>query len=88
MSEKESLPVNEYIKVIDYETIYKTDKWWQAVVLINQAGHDKVAMFLWLFDKGRWKRKHKFTISNADNWEKIKPAVERMMDKMKVIRGG
>lgn len=89
MSEKEPLPVNEYIKVLEYVTIYKTDKWWQAVALINQAGHERVAIFLWLYDKGKWKRKHKFTTNRPDNWNKVKQAVEQMLDKMMVInRGG
>ena len=87
-AEKEPLPVNEYIKVLDYDTIYRTDKWWQAVALINQAGHDRVAIFLWLYDKGRWKRKHKFTTNRPANWEKVKQSVEKMFDKMTVIRNG
>jgi len=81
-----ALPVNEAVKVIEYITTYKTAKWWQAVALVNQFGHDRLAVYLWLFKDGKWKRKHKFSASSMENWEQIKHAGDKLAPKLTVIR--
>jgi len=80
------LPVNENVKVIEYITIYKTEKWWQVVALVNQFGHDRLAVYLWLSKDGKWRRKHKFSASSRDNWEQIKQAGDKLIPKLTVMR--
>ena len=81
-----ALPVNENVKVIEYITIYKTEKWWQVVALVNQFGHDRLAIYLWLSKDGKWRRKYKFSVSSMDNWEQIKQAGDKLAPKLTVMR--
>lgn len=87
MSE-EKLPVDETVKVLDYKLIYKTPKWWCAVVLANMYGHDKIMVYLWNSkDGGRtWKRKQKFGINFVKNWDDIKAAVDGFIPRLQVIK--
>jgi hypothetical protein len=76
MSEK--IPVSDFYKVIDYVTIFKSDKWWEAVAIIESLGRKSIAMYLWQFRDGKWKRKHKFQLRNLEEWEKVKDAVDKL----------
>ena len=78
MSE-EKFPVSETLKVIDGTTIYKTDKWWSAVVLLESFGIKQVAVYLWNKKGDAWKRRQKFVVSNRDTWAKIAEAVEKYL---------
>ena len=82
MSKTEVLPVSEIITVRSHETIYKTQKWWCAVVLGEQFGRRKIFLYLWNWDEkaGRWKRKQKFTIGSRNNWNDVKTAVEKFLE--------
>ncbi|HDI07024.1 MAG TPA: hypothetical protein ENF76_01510 [Candidatus Bathyarchaeota archaeon] len=80
MSEK--LPLSDFYKVIDYVTIFKNDKWWEAVVVIESYGRRSIAMYLWQFRDGTWKRKHKFHIRSVDEWNKVKTAVDQLAPKV------
>jgi|SRR5208337_1493538 len=85
----EQLPVDEAINVLEYTTIYKTSKWWCAVLLGNMYGHDKIMVYLWQWnDKSRnWKRKQKMGINFEKNWEDIKKAVDGYMPKIRTATG-
>jgi len=80
MSEK--LPISEFYKVIDQTTIFRSEKWWEAIVLIESFGRRSVAMYLWQFRDGKWKRKHKFQLRNINEWNKVKKAVDEFMPKL------
>jgi len=82
MSEK--LPLSDFYKVIDYVTIYKSDKWWEAIVVIESFGRRSIAMYMWQFRNGTWKRKHKFQLRNVDEWNKVKDAIDKFVPKLKV----
>lgn len=74
----EQPPVNEYIHVIAWKDIYKTDKWWCAVIKANVAGHGRVLYYLWQKDRhGKWKRKHKASINSSKNWDAMKSIIEK-----------
>jgi len=75
----EEIPVSEFYKVVDYVTIFKSDKWWEAVAVIESFGRKSIAMYLWQFRDGKWKRKHKFQLRNLEEWEKVKNAVEKLV---------
>jgi len=82
MSEK--LPLSDFYKVIDHVTIFKSDKWWEAIVVIESFGRRSIAMYLWQFRNGAWKRKHKFQLRNVDEWNKVKDAIDKFVPKLKV----
>ena len=75
---EEELPVSESLTVIQGITLYKTEKWWSAVALVDAFGRKQIAVYLWIKRGGQWKRKNKFTIHNRAEWQRIKGAVERL----------
>jgi len=81
MSEK--LPISEFYKVIDQVTIFRNEKWWEAVVLIESFGRRSIAMYLWQFRNGQWKRKHKFQLRSMDEWSKVRKTVDEFMPKLR-----
>jgi len=85
MSEKEKLPVHETVHVIEYKTIYKTNKWWCAVALVNMFGHDKIVIYQWQNANGKWKRKQKFGINFEKDWLAIKSIVDEYINKIKMV---
>ena len=78
----EKLPLSEFYKVIDYVTIFKSNKWWEAVVAIESYGKRSIAMYMWQSMDGKWKRKHKFQIRGVDEWNKVKNSVEQLLPKL------
>ncbi len=80
MSEK--LPISDFYKVVDFVTIFRSEKWWEAVVVIESYGKCSIAMYMWQFRDGKWKRKHKFQLRNLDEWEKVKNAVDQLATKL------
>ena len=78
MSEREKLPLWDQYKVIDYVTIFRSEKWWEAIVIIESFGRRSIAMYLWTKRGEQWKRKHKFQIRNKAEWEKVKGAVDKL----------
>ena len=98
-SQNEPLPVDENFNVKEYETIYKTSKWWCAVVLVNAFGHDKVMVYLWQFKEKKrneggqwvgtgqfsWKVQQKMGINFQENWDHEKAVVDRYMAKIKGV---
>jgi len=88
--EEEKIPVDESLQVMSYKTIYKTKKWWCAVVLVNAFGHNQILIYQWIWnDKvGKWKRKQKFSINYDNNWTAIKSAIEEYLPKLGGIGSG
>jgi len=70
-------PVNPYLKVIKATDIYKTDKWWKAVVTTESQHGVQIAVYLWTKDRktGDWKRKQKMGCRTLDEESKIHNAV-------------
>lgn len=98
-NQKEPLPVDETLQVKDYDTIYKTKKWWCAVAFVNAFGHDKVMVYLWQWKETKkleagkwvgsgqfkWRVQQKMGINFEENWESIKKSVDRFMLMMKGV---
>jgi hypothetical protein len=78
MSE-EMLPVSEKLKVLQYETIFKSSKWWSAVALLESFGRRQVALYLWARRGDKWKRKQKYVIHSRGEWIQIRDAVEKFI---------
>jgi hypothetical protein len=75
---EEKLPVSSVYKVLDYVTVFKTDLWWEAVVVFETYGKRQLGLYLWQKRKGVWKRKNKFGIRNSDEWSRLKAIVEKL----------
>jgi hypothetical protein len=78
----EQLPLSSFYKVLDSVTIFKSKKWWEAIVIIESLGRRSIAMYLWQNTNGKWKRKHKFQIRNPQEWENVKSAVDKLAPKL------
>jgi hypothetical protein len=74
----EPLPLSSFYKVVDHVTIFRSEKWWEAIVVIESLGRRSIAMYLWQKKGDLWKRKHKFQIRNLQEWEKLKGAIDKL----------
>jgi len=81
-TQTEQLPLSSFYKVIDYVTIFRSEKWWEAIVVIESFGRRSIAMYLWQKRNDQWKRKHKFQIRNSQEWEKLKGAIDKLAPKL------
>ena len=68
----EKLPVSEFYKVIDYITVFKSKKWWEAIVIYESPRKRSIGFYLWENRNEVWKRKNKFSVRSLDEWNKIK----------------
>ncbi len=84
MSDKteEKLPISDFYKVVDSVTIFKNQKWWEAIVVFESYGKRSIGMYLWQKREDIWKRKHKFNVRNLEEWNKLKNAVEQLVSKL------
>jgi hypothetical protein len=78
----EQLPLSSFYKVIDHVTIFKSEKWWEAVVVIESLGRRSIAVYLWTKKNDAWKRKHKFQLRSLQDWEKVKGAIDKLVPKL------
>jgi len=62
----EKLPTSEFYKVIDYVTIFKSTKWWEAIVVVESPGKRSIGLYLWEKRNDVWKRKNKFSVRSLD----------------------
>lgn len=81
-TQPEQLPLSNIYKVIDYVTIFQSNKWWEAIVIIESFGRRSIAMYLWTKKGDKWKRKHKFQVRNMEEWEKVKGAIDKLAPKL------
>jgi hypothetical protein len=79
---EEKLPISEFYKVVDHVTIFKSQKWWEAIVIFESCGKRAIGMYLWQKREDAWKRKHKFNIRNLEEWNKLKTAIEQLTPKL------
>jgi len=79
---EEKLPISEFYKVIDYVTIFKSAKWWEAIVVFESAGKKSIGMYLWNKRQDAWKRKQKFTVRDLEEWNKLKNAIEQLTPRL------
>ena len=78
----EKLPISEFYKVVDYITISKSGKWWEAIVVSEAYEKRSIGLYLWEKRNDVWKRKHKFSVRNLDEWNKVKDAVDQLAPKL------
>jgi hypothetical protein len=78
----EKLPISGFYKVVDYVNMFKSEKWWEAIVVFESFGRRSIGLYLWQNRNGTWKRKHKFNIRNLEEWNKLKSAIEQLTPKL------
>jgi len=80
---EEKIPISEKLNVLQSKTIYKSEKWWSAVVLVESFERKQIAVYLWMKKEGQWKRKQKLVIHNMGEWLQIKETIEKMLPELK-----
>jgi len=75
----EDFPISKKLKVMEGKTLYKTEKWWSAVVLLESFGRKQVAVYLWDKRNDQWKRRQKFVVKNKEEWQRLKDAIEEIL---------
>jgi hypothetical protein len=77
----EPYPVDDYLTVTDATDIYKTNKWWKAVVVYTAENQNdsETAVYLWLQDDGEWKTKNKYIVKTADAWEADTEVIDALL---------
>jgi hypothetical protein len=81
-SAEEKLPISDFYRVVDHVTLFKSQKWWEAVVIFESYGKRSIGLYLWQKRQEAWKRKHKFNVRNLDEWNKLKTAIEQLTPKL------
>lgn len=76
----DDLPIDSSLKTLDKFELFKTDKWWSAVALVDSFGRKQVAVCLWLKKGDNWKSQQKFVIRNKDHWLEVKEVVEKFVE--------
>jgi len=82
MSE-DKYPVSDFFEVIEAIDIYKTEKWWKAVLIVKSKYGIKVACYQWIKDAktGKWKRKQKMGIKDMAELDKVYVAFKKLLEK-------
>ncbi|TET19799.1 hypothetical protein E3J74_04850 [Candidatus Bathyarchaeota archaeon] len=81
MAEKK-FPVSESITVLQGSNLYKTDKWWAAVLLVQSFGKKQIATYLWNKKGDEWKRRQKFVIRDKGQWLQMKEEIEKLLPQL------
>lgn len=79
---QEKFPISETLRMIDGTDLYKTDKWWSAVILLESFGRKQVAVYLWQKSGEQWKRRQKFVIRDKNQWKEMKETIEKFVPKL------
>jgi len=84
---EEKLPLSDVYKVESYKTIFRSERWWEAVVLTEAFGKKSINLYLWIKKGDQWKRKHKFVVRSLEEWNKIREPVESLLQKVSSTTG-
>lgn len=79
MVEGEKFPVHEKVRVLAGETVFKTERWWMAVLKTESFGKTSVNIYLWIKRDDVWKRQQKLTIRGNETWQKVKSTVDQLI---------
>lgn len=78
-----AFPVSDYYTVADGETIFTDDGWWKAIVNVVQKGTyetDEVMVYVWQEQDGEWRRRQKYAIKSASDWEEEREIIEQHLE--------
>lgn len=72
-------PVHEDLDIQDGQTVFKSQKWWKAVVLYEGYRGPEIAVYLWQNRDEGWRRQQKYVIRSLDDWEQDKEIIEEFV---------
>lgn len=75
-------PVHEDLDIQAGETVFKSQKWWKAVVLYDGYRGPEIAVYLWQQREGEWRRQQKYVIRSLDDWEQDKEIIEKFVTEL------
>jgi len=81
---KEQYPISDFLKVVEAVDIYRTEKWWKAVLLTESKYGMQIGVYLWTKDRAtnKWKRKQKMGVKSLDELNKIVEAVKQFLGRI------
>lgn len=82
MSEDERVPCHSEVEVLEQKNLFKTDKWWKAVVLGKLRGRTFLAVYMWQKRNDQWKQKHKLKMNRKADWIEMKPIIDTMIERL------
>lgn len=73
-------PVHDRLVVLSGEDIYKTARWWKAVVQyqVDNSDYQETAIYLWHNEDDSWTRKNKYVIKTSSAWEEDKEVISTL----------
>lgn len=74
--------MDEVITVLKAKTIYKTEKWWQAIILGESFGRRSLSVYLWQRKGDRWRRVHKLKLNRREDWARIRDAIDELVKEL------
>lgn len=82
-SDPPEFPVSDYYHGAAGETVFQTDEWWKAIVLLDEKGSwetQEVVIYLWQAVEGDWRRRQKYAIKDESDWADDVAAVNNLLD--------
>ena len=81
----EVLPVSDYYNVDAGATVFETDEWWKATVVIDAKGDyetTEVILYVWQRTDDDWKCRQKYPIKRYSDWEADLAAIEEFIGEL------
>lgn len=79
---EERVPIKSPLRILKYRTINKKFGWWAAVVLLESYAKKQICFYLWQKKGDEWRRKQKFGIHSAEDWQIMKKTVESFLGEL------
>ena len=82
MDESERVPCHAEVEVLEQKTLFKSEKWWKAVVRGVLKGRKFIAVYLWQKRNDEWKQKQKLKLNRKGDWLELQPVVADMIERL------
>lgn len=78
----EPYPVDDFLSVKAATDVYKTGRWWKAVVVYQSDDVDtsETAIYLWMKDEDVWTQKNKYIVKTVEAWESDSEVIAGMLE--------
>ncbi|NUE03627.1 hypothetical protein HUB97_14155 [Halorubraceae archaeon YAN] len=78
-------PVSDYYNVFIGKTIFKTDRWWKAGVVIDSKGDyetTEIVLYVWQLLDNEWRVRQKYPVRRPSDWEDDLEAISPFLDRL------
>jgi hypothetical protein len=79
------LPVSDYYDVSTGITVFKTNQWWKAGIVIDAKGEyetTEVILYVWQRSDDEWKVRQKYAVKRPGDWEDDLEALSPLLDEL------